>query len=99
MLKLNYYDGYFHHHITVYGQKHGNVFLPIIHRSGSLPMIAGGKNTRDWQAPMSADSRKWGGPLPDGARTFATEAEAETYAKSVSDETTGAYCRDHKYRP
>ena len=92
-MDLKYYDGYFMHHVRVYARKHRGSFLPIVHRSGSLPMIAGGKETMEWRAPS------WDlGPLPDGAKTFATSEEAEAYAKKIVDETTGAYCRDFYYR-
>jgi hypothetical protein len=92
-LKLLYFDGYFMHHVLVYAQLHKEVFLPIIHKSGRPPMIAGGLNTIAWQAPYWPNS-----PIPDEAKTFGTAEEATKYAKQIADETIGAYCRDFPYR-
>lgn len=92
MRNLQYFDGYFMHNVRVYAQKFGGVFLPIVHRSGSLPVVAGTKQT----APHS--SWDFGVPLA-GVQSFATAAEAVAFAKKKVDETTGAYCRDFYYQP
>jgi len=105
MKRLSYYDGYFYHHVEVYAQKYGARFLPIIHRSGSAPMIAGGEGKRpkwnepSWTAPAFDMAREMGIGAPADAPTFATAGEAEAYAKAHADKTIGGYCRDNYYRP
>lgn len=105
--KLCFNDGYFNHHITVYGQAYTDNatgksgFLPIIHRSGQTPVIAGVNKSKYGASaylPMDGSKGTWL-PLPEGAKVFNTAFEAEAYASKVAHETDGKWCKDYYYNP